>query len=401
MERHSVPQNIMDVEFKLFGALTIKQFAYLAAGFLVALLLYLTEIPFVLKFFLIAFSIVMGLVLSLVKINGQQSSVWISNFILALFTTQERIWKKTAVTPEILKEARPTVQKKDVEVIRKAASSIQRSRMPLATLAAKTDPVVDKSEAERLRQIEEHFSFALKDLEQKTANVVKREVQSPKPPPKADVSVPVVNRIIVHNPVEDNLAGSVDQALLAEKQLVRTPDYTAVFKPMDTVKTNRPMASSQVKTQLLDELDQEQPVTEPQTTVSEQPAASVIGPQVTEEQQPATTPNTEEQVPVQQQQPETHEQEKEAVLTGKPNIIAGIVVDKKGNPLSQAQVLVKDVKEVLKRKIVTAKNGTFSLSTPLANGIYYIDIEAEGFKFNRFELILSGSPLPNYRFRAK
>ncbi|KXK26215.1 MAG: hypothetical protein TR69_WS6001001210 [candidate division WS6 bacterium OLB20] len=85
----------------------------------------------------------------------------------------------------------------------------------------------------------------------------------------------------------------------------------------------------------------------------------------------------------------------------KPNIIAGVVVDKSDKPIPHATIEIKDQREHLLRKQTTTANGTFSLNTPLDNGTYHIDVVADGFKFGRFELILSGTALPNYKFRAK
>lgn len=154
MERHAVPQNIMEVEFKLFGALSVRQFAYLAGSVLVALGIYFTPIPGALRFVLIIISVVLGLFLSLIKINGQYSSVWLSNFIVAMFTSQERVWKKTGYVPDVFHEE---VKKSKEETLKevKKEGRIKASLAPLTKFEVKQEPsAADREEELRLKQIE-------------------------------------------------------------------------------------------------------------------------------------------------------------------------------------------------------------------------------------------------------
>lgn len=158
MERHAVPQNIMEVEFKLFGALTVRQFGYLAGGLIIALVLYFTKLPALLKFVMIIISVIGGLFLSLVKINGQNSSIWLTNFIVAMFTSQERVWKKTGVVPEVFKEE---VIKTREETLRKVKKQgrIKASVTPLTKF--ETQAVVteaDKTEEALLQNIAQQFN---------------------------------------------------------------------------------------------------------------------------------------------------------------------------------------------------------------------------------------------------
>lgn len=158
MERHAVPQNIMEVEFKLFGALTVRQFAYLAGGLLGGLLIYFLPFPGLLRFALIIISVLLGLFLSLVKINGQYSSVWLANFIVAMFTSQERVWKKTGIQPDVFHEE---VKKRKEATLQKVKKDgrIKASVAPLTKFEVNTPPTeADRSEELRLKQIEAQMS---------------------------------------------------------------------------------------------------------------------------------------------------------------------------------------------------------------------------------------------------
>lgn len=154
MERHAVPQNIMEVEFKLFGALSVKQFAYLAGGLLGALVIYFLPFPIALRFVLIIISVILGLFLSLIKINGQYSSVWLANFVVAMFTSQERVWKKTGYVPDVFHEEVKRTKDETLEKVKKEGR-IRASVAPLSKFEGKAEPTqADREEELRLKQIE-------------------------------------------------------------------------------------------------------------------------------------------------------------------------------------------------------------------------------------------------------
>jgi hypothetical protein len=83
------------------------------------------------------------------------------------------------------------------------------------------------------------------------------------------------------------------------------------------------------------------------------------------------------------------------------NLVKGMVVDKKQQPVLNALVYIKDSHEVLVRKASTNVQGLFALTTPLPNGEYFIDVEAKGCKFPRFKVLLDGKQLPGYKFTEK
>lgn len=157
MERHAVPQNIMEVEFKLFGALTVKQFAYLAGFLMLALTIYFTPLPGALRFVLIIIAVLLGIFLSLIKINGQYSSVWLTNFIVAMFTSQERVWKKTGIVPDVFHEEVRKSKEETLEKVKKEGR-IKASVAPLTKFEVKREPTIaDRDEELRLKQIEQEL----------------------------------------------------------------------------------------------------------------------------------------------------------------------------------------------------------------------------------------------------
>lgn len=96
MKQHAIPQNVLDVEFKLFTKFSLKEFAYLAIGVgLGGLILYLTvggHIPGLIGIPFFILSSLAGIFLSLVPINDQPADKFIQNYIKAITSPTQRAW---------------------------------------------------------------------------------------------------------------------------------------------------------------------------------------------------------------------------------------------------------------------------------------------------------------------
>ena len=120
MRQHPIPQNILDVEFKLFTKFTLKEFGYLALGIGIGgVFLYLTasgNFPGVIGVPVFIICSIAGIVLGLVPINDQDADVFIKNYITAITNPTQRVWmdkdmKKAAIKPDV----RPTEDGKIVQ----------------------------------------------------------------------------------------------------------------------------------------------------------------------------------------------------------------------------------------------------------------------------------------------
>jgi hypothetical protein len=96
MKQHPIPQNVLDVEFKLFTKFTIKEFAYLAAGVLSGSLFLLLNdqagLPGIIAWpaFLILSGI--GVFFALVPINDQNADEFVKNYFVAINKPTQRVW---------------------------------------------------------------------------------------------------------------------------------------------------------------------------------------------------------------------------------------------------------------------------------------------------------------------
>ena len=101
MEQHPVPQHIASYEFRLIGDMTLKQFAQLAAGAIVGLVIYALPIAGILKWPLIIFFGFSGFAFAFLPINERPLSTWVISFFKSIFIPTQFIWAKAIQRPEI------------------------------------------------------------------------------------------------------------------------------------------------------------------------------------------------------------------------------------------------------------------------------------------------------------
>jgi PrgI family protein len=104
--RYQVPQFI-DIEDKVIGPLTVKQFIYLVGGAGMCFLVY-TFLPFIIALLLIAVIAPLSLVLAFYKINNKPFINFLESAFLFYTKKNLYIWKKTENKPEVKKETPTT-----------------------------------------------------------------------------------------------------------------------------------------------------------------------------------------------------------------------------------------------------------------------------------------------------
>lgn len=111
MRQHAIPQNILDIEFKLFTKFTVREFVYMAIGIgFGGIFLYfysLAQVPGIIAFPIFFFSSGLGLFLGLVNINDQKADVFLKNYIWAITHPTQRVWRNKIIDEKIGKEVKP------------------------------------------------------------------------------------------------------------------------------------------------------------------------------------------------------------------------------------------------------------------------------------------------------
>ena len=128
MRQHAIPQNILDVEFKIFTKFTLKEFAYLAIGLGVGgIMIYLVVsgiVPPILGIPIFIVSSGLGAFLGLVPINDQDADVFIKNYITAITNPTQRVWlnkelKEKGAKPELKPDEEGKLIPKDIKTKKK------------------------------------------------------------------------------------------------------------------------------------------------------------------------------------------------------------------------------------------------------------------------------------------
>ena len=159
MKQHAIPQNVLDVEFKLFTKFTLKEFAYLALGVgLGGLVLYLTvgnTIPPVIGIPIFIFSSMAGIFLALVPINDQPADKFIQNYIRAITSPTQRAWiskedEKNRVKPHLKPSEDGKLIAKDTKEKKKKIIGVQltdkKAEEPVSEAQKKIDKELESLE---------------------------------------------------------------------------------------------------------------------------------------------------------------------------------------------------------------------------------------------------------------
>ncbi len=460
-EQHAVPQNIMDVEFKLIGSLTMRQFMYLLV-FCVPAYIFFRVVPHPFKFFMVVSFSLFGVAFAFLPLQDRGLDEWIANFLKSVYSPSQRVWKKKAYLPaafiqqsvamvnqelitlaptssrrklEEYLQTRDVEQKVDildipeidyVDKVRKAFAAVEpvpAVSVPVAAPAqpqAKSEPVPQPVPSEASKPVETPKVSAQEapkqpvDMKPQAATVFVKPVPPSQPEPKKQPKLTLPRKRFVDeiplSPITPdrhagrrfvNLAPGKGQIVLPirNEKILKTREEVNVeedikdkteqlvklltqLKKEESVATGRHVPAKrkeevykQVK-ELRKEIAQSaedvpQPVSAPVEHIPET------------ERNPAPAASVEaktEQVP----RKEEHKPEHKApgmVVTQLPpnkvpNIISGIVKDTKGRPLTDLVLIIKNSDGDPVRALKTNSLGQFSISTPLADGSYTIEIDS-------------------------
>ena len=142
MRQHPIPQNVLDVEFKLFTKFTLKEFTYLAIGIGIGgLFLYFTtkgQIPGIIGIPVFVVCSSLGAFFALVPINDQPADKFLISYFTAIKRPTQRVWLNTELKNQRLKPIVQPPQKK-IKVI-------GGSKIPLKKDSSSQDDMFDTKE---------------------------------------------------------------------------------------------------------------------------------------------------------------------------------------------------------------------------------------------------------------
>lgn len=363
MENHPIPQDVTGFQFKLIGNMTIKQFAYLAVGVVLAVILYYT--PFsggvgaLIKMLFIPLFGAGGVILAFVPIEGRPIDVMIGNFIKALVSPNQYVYQKTDKSLNFAPKPNP-----------QTTSGSQLQQPPPATKD------IDKKEQSIVQSV------------MTAQQTVKTPTQSP---PTVQQTTPVKQAPSID-------AKQQQQALTQQITQAHTAlSPQEILKASSLAKQKAASLERQVqelhfqRQQLEEQLQHLQKQIAVQQTPQKNDAQQPPMQQTQAQQQPPQ--QTQQAVPVPNSAPaQTTQQVQSKQPSGLPhvpdtaNVIAGIVKDPRGNVLPNMLVEVKDSSGNPVRAFKTNALGQFASATPLSAGEYTVELE-DPKKQNTFDVI--------------
>lgn len=154
MREHALPQDVTGYKFHIIGNMTLKQFAEVGAGCVVAFLLYQTNLYPMIKYPLMVLAAGAGAMIAFVPIEERPLDQWITAFFRALYRPTQYYWKRTVKIPEpFLYQARTEVKTlvADVDLtparrqrVKEYLHSIDQTSAPADQLDQYTDQRLDE-----------------------------------------------------------------------------------------------------------------------------------------------------------------------------------------------------------------------------------------------------------------
>jgi hypothetical protein len=158
--QHAVPQNIMDVEFKLIGDLTMRQFFYLMIFVGIAYAAWSFNIPSVLKWPTVIISVLLGLGFAFIPVEDRGLDEWVVNFLVSIYGENQRIWKKTPTPPSAFLLENISIMKQELITLAPTTSRRKLEHYLLAQHETKEKDPLDIPEQAYIEKVRAAFMEA-------------------------------------------------------------------------------------------------------------------------------------------------------------------------------------------------------------------------------------------------
>lgn len=375
MENHPIPQDVTGFQFKLIGNMTVKQFAYLAVGTVLAVILYYIPLALLIKFPLITLCAGTGAALAFLPFEGRPLDVMMQHFLHALIAPNQYLFVKTGGVL-LVDTIHVTATTKKTTTISPRVTKEQQLAKLLASSNGKRTHLDDKENA-FLSQLFNAATTPLLQMQVQRIPTAQDMQQTPQPTAPNTTSV---------------------EEKLMEQQLAeaKAQEAAALATPSPTNQALAQQAHQHVaalETQLKEYVAQKDRLEAEVKQLRQQLATG---------QQKVYVPTaTDQTVPTQKEETQNVRMVPKAQsasigllnVPDFPNLIIGIVKDPRGNVLPNILVEVKDKDGNAVRAFKTNALGQFISATQLMNGTYTIEFEdpKKEHQFDTIEVTASGA----------
>lgn len=368
---HPVPQNVTSFEFHLVGDMTLKQFGYLAAGFIIAYISFTLLLPVnvLLALPIIAVSTLTGIAFAFIPIFDRPLDHWVLAFLKAVYSPTQGAWRLSG-------QKNKTPENDPI-----FSNRLQRYLASLGVVDLPPQTTTTSSLPKMTRLI---------PTSQATPN-------QPAPNPVPQQTTPQVSPAANLPESEElvKLVAMANEARLlqtkiaeAEKQIHLLQATAAEHKITGPEYTQKIQQASENLQNLVAQTGRLYEQTAEASRPA--PAAPIVVAPVVVPQKP--------QVVVVEPQKEVKTQ---LTLTSLPNVINGVILDADESYLEGVIVIIHNSEGLPVRALKTNKLGQFSGATPLPSGIYTLTMEKDGLEFDALQITLGGEVIQPLNIHPK
>jgi len=379
MEPHPVPQNIIDVEFKLFGSFSLRQFGQILIGCMVAVIVYFIPIiPFIIKVPVILIAVVSGLLSAVIPSFG----TWMLGFAKALIVDPRYVWVKEPARSDILEQS--------------------KTHQTTKATTNSDDTKIDRLEA-----------FAIADAVEEKDDILEDFLVGDKSPDKNQFDSLYGKVFVDAKPKPQVQAGGNVTDTPASKIVNETPKFGQAQASSIETKESQPKVEEKP-------VDIEDHVVEEKKLITKEDIAKQIEGLRLQLNQYSKESDKDKGMEIMNKINDLYSQyklmkneEPKVVVAGSKQvqafskqttggkIIFGIVVSKSEKPIADAEITLTnfETKEVFTGK--SSSDGKFSTANKLPFGKYDVQIFHPSVKFHTYRVDVVDSRLPAFKFREK
>lgn len=375
MREHPIPQDVVGYRFHIIGNMTLKQFAEVAVGCVLAFFIYTTNLPTLVKWPLIALSVAVGALAAFVPFEERPLDHWIVTFFKVLYKPTKFFWRREPHIPDAFLYEPNTKQTSLVDEV--DLTPYRRQRIKEYLFSVQGAPLLDQfdqAEQVRIQSIMSAFnSVRVAEVSsEKTVQKPHLKVRVRQLTAKADITpTPLFTVDKVVTPYQKN---KVHQVALERAPLPASQVAQEVMVPeLELVEVAPPISEEEEALQRHAQAHQDDRA----YVTAQAPLQAIDGEAVTVNSDlPFPTPPTE------------------------PNKVVGMILTPSNDLVNDAIVEIQTSDGRVARAVKTNALGQFYVTTPLQNGRYTILVEKDGFTFNPQSVDVVGDVIPPIEIRS-
>ncbi|MBU0974806.1 hypothetical protein KKD03_03850 [Patescibacteria group bacterium] len=389
MQQHPIPQDITGYRFHIVGSMTLKQFGEVLASVIIAVIFYNTNLLAIVKWPLIIFTIMLGIIAAFVPIQEKPLTHWISTFVGVMYRPTKFFWRKEATIPEYFlfqSQQSTIVQEPEMDL---TPAKRQRIKEYLGSVPETSSFSTDFSQEEVNRMKDILSSFQTVQITTKTTVTNK----TTKEKPKLDIRIRGMRApkkiMEFSNPLLDDDSSepaSMFEIIKETKKVTKGIKKSAL--PNDQVAHNIEIPEEDTVKLTSEENEKEKELIG--AISSDSSEKTFIKDQIPSNKNLGITKDVSfnSNLPF-------------PIKPSKPNKLVGMILSKNNDLLSDSIVEVQTLEGEIERAVKTNALGQFFITTPLKVGEYNVVIEKKGYIFEPMHIEIDGSIIQPIEIRSE